>query len=369
MKRILTGFLLVFLFLSRSYGQQTAANFTFDVVCKGETTTLTSTSTVLPGDAIIIYMWDTTWNDGVLNPVQGTPAFGPEVTIHFPGPGVYDIGLKIYTQFNLMESIYRQVAISDVSAEFSVANLCFGDATQFTDLSTFENSTVTQWYWTFGDTYASNLPNPTHQYGAPGTYTANLAVTTVNGCTSNITQIIDIKDTPHFDLIYSINPVNVIGGVPQFEFYENQSMTVTANITSDYTGIMWSTWEATPSITVNKAGYYTCEVVNQYGCKTTLSFVVTVIEDRLVQPIPVLTPNGDGSNDVFLIKRYILPGDRYALTIFNRYGNEVYSSSNYQNDWNGDYKGTKVPEGPYYYFLKDKDGHEWKGPVNVLYNK
>jgi gliding motility-associated-like protein len=119
---------------------------------------------------------------------------------------------------------------------------------------------------------------------------------------------------------------------------------------------------------VHQTGEWSVTVTDDLGCKATSDFVVTVLEDKEVQPIPVITPNGDGSNDFFKIKRYLLPGDQYELTIYNRYGNEIYSSSNYQNDWDGKYEGTLVPEGPYYYFLKDKAGNEWKGPINVVYN-
>jgi|GEM_PF-1709882 len=367
MKRILTGFLLVFLFLSQSYGQQTAANFTFDVVCDGQTTTLTSTSTVLPGDSIILYLWDTTWSDGVLNPVNG---FGPNVTVHFPGPGVYDIGLKIYTKFNLMESIYKQVAVTNVVADFSAANFCFGDATQFTDNSMVENASITSWMWSFGDAGASNVQNASHTYLNSGTFSVNLQVTTVNGCTANVTKPIDIHSLPVISVDYSMTPFDVINNVPQFSFYEDQSMIASVNIEGAFSNITWlPTWENTPTITIDQTGNYSVHVTSDLGCISVVDFVVTVLEDKLVQPIPVMTPNGDGSNDVFKIKRYIMPDDRYNLTIFNRYGNEVYSDANYQNDWNGEYKGNLVPEGPYYYFLKDKDGQEWKGPVNVVYNK
>ena len=330
-------------------------------------TTLTSTSTVLPGDSIIDYRWDTTWNDGVLNPVSG---FGPQVTLHFPGPGVYNIGLKIYTKFNLMESIYKQVAVSDIKADFSDASFCLGSETQFIDLSTVENSTITSWLWSFGDAYSSSNQNPKHTYLNFGTYNVNLLVTTVNGCTNQISKTIVINDLPHFDLQYSLTPVDVIMGVPQFSFYEDQSLTATVNTAETVSNITWlPTWETTPSINIHQTGNYSVHLTNNNNCLSTLDFVVTVLEDKKMQPMHVFTPNNDGFDDVFRIKRYLLPGDRYQLTVYDRYGLEVYSSSDYQNDWNGEYKGSKVPEGPYYYYIKDKDGQEFKGPVNVIYTK
>jgi gliding motility-associated-like protein/uncharacterized repeat protein (TIGR01451 family) len=70
----------------------------------------------------------------------------------------------------------------------------------------------------------------------------------------------------------------------------------------------------------------------------------------------VITPNGDGKNDVFRIDGLELHPDN-TLSIFNRWGNEVFRSKGpYKNDWNGN----GLNEGTYYYLLKikEKDGSE-----------
>lgn len=70
----------------------------------------------------------------------------------------------------------------------------------------------------------------------------------------------------------------------------------------------------------------------------------------------VITPNGDGKNDVFRIDGLELHPN-HTLSIFNRWGNEVYRSNGpYKNDWNGN----GLNEGTYYYLLKikEKDGSE-----------
>ncbi len=64
----------------------------------------------------------------------------------------------------------------------------------------------------------------------------------------------------------------------------------------------------------------------------------------------VITPNGDGKNDVLQIDGLELYPD-HNLLIFNRWGNEVYKSNGaYKNDWNGN----GLNEGTYYYLLKIK---------------
>jgi gliding motility-associated-like protein len=64
----------------------------------------------------------------------------------------------------------------------------------------------------------------------------------------------------------------------------------------------------------------------------------------------VITPNGDGPNDYFVIKGL----DKYpdnSLQVFNRWGNKVYDDRGYGNDWDGTYNGENVPDGTYYYVL------------------
>jgi gliding motility-associated-like protein/uncharacterized repeat protein (TIGR01451 family) len=61
----------------------------------------------------------------------------------------------------------------------------------------------------------------------------------------------------------------------------------------------------------------------------------------------VITPNGDGKNDVFRVEGIELYKEN-TLSIFNRWGNEVYRSNGYTNNWNGD----GLSEGTYYYVLK-----------------
>ena len=58
----------------------------------------------------------------------------------------------------------------------------------------------------------------------------------------------------------------------------------------------------------------------------------------------IFTPNGDGSNDLFEIRNL---RSSTTLSITNRWGKEVFSSSDYKNDWTAD----NVSDGIYYYRL------------------
>ncbi|WP_207428526.1 Ig-like domain-containing protein [Pedobacter sp. SYSU D00535] len=80
-----------------------------------------------------------------------------------------------------------------------------------------------------------------------------------------------------------------------------------------------------------------------------------IVVEKPKQFIPAgFSPNGDGTNDNFVIEN--TGNNRISLEIFNRWGNRVYRSSDYKNDWDGRCTegvrlGEYVPDGTYYYIV------------------
>ncbi|WP_051633107.1 DUF7948 domain-containing protein [Thermonema rossianum] len=77
------------------------------------------------------------------------------------------------------------------------------------------------------------------------------------------------------------------------------------------------------------------------------------------KPVPpnVITPNGDGINDVF-----VLPEAGARLQVVNRWGKVVYESANYQNDWGG----SDLPAGVYFFYTVAPNGKECRGWLHLL---
>lgn len=95
---------------------------------------------------------------------------------------------------------------------------------------------------------------------------------------------------------------------------------------------------------------YTLTITTAAGCKNKDSVTVTVVP-YCIKPLNAFSPNGDGINDVWLVTNDNCTTNIRAF-VYNRYGSEVYKSANYQNDWNGTYKGKPLPDGTYYYVLE-----------------
>jgi gliding motility-associated-like protein len=78
----------------------------------------------------------------------------------------------------------------------------------------------------------------------------------------------------------------------------------------------------------------------------------------------VITPNGDGINDYWIIHNMDV-FTRCELKIYTSSGLEVFSTSNYQNDWNGKYKNNQLPAGAYHYIMK-KNNKIFSGTISII---
>jgi len=82
---------------------------------------------------------------------------------------------------------------------------------------------------------------------------------------------------------------------------------------------------------------------------------VTITVGDVLLPYQILTPNGDGNNDTFIVFGIDLY-PKNMVTIYNRWGNVVYNKNGYQNDWDGNSNVSTVvskslPIGTYYYLI------------------
>lgn len=75
-----------------------------------------------------------------------------------------------------------------------------------------------------------------------------------------------------------------------------------------------------------------------------------------------ISPNGDGKNDWFDLTGMEVRN----LSIYNRYGLEVYARTNYIKEWGGDdKKGRKLPTGAYFYAIEKKSGESLTGWIYI----
>jgi gliding motility-associated-like protein len=132
------------------------------------------------------------------------------------------------------------------------------------------------------------------------------------------------------------------------------------SVANTYTNYLWQNGNTTNSITVNDVGTYWVRVTNICGSTTdTIKISYCDIE------IPnVITVNGDGINDVFSIRGLQL--GVADVKILNRWGNLIYETKGYNNDWSP----KDINDGVYYYIINYPPNNKtYTGFVSVFGTK
>ncbi|QNE39958.1 T9SS type B sorting domain-containing protein [Hymenobacter sp. NBH84] len=117
------------------------------------------------------------------------------------------------------------------------------------------------------------------------------------------------------------------------------------------------------SLATSAAGFNQCFRVKAIGAGVLASYSNDACVDfaNKILLYNIITPNGDGLNDVFFVDNVALyPGN--TLTIFDRWGKEVYSARDYRNTWGGE----KTGPGTHYYLFKLADGTQYKGWFEIV---
>jgi len=153
-----------------------------------------------------------------------------------------------------------------------------------------------------------------------------------------------------FDVLSNDGLANV-SGVDVYVVSQPSNGTLLDDGTGTYTYV-----PNTNFIGVDSFSYEICSQTCDDVCSMATVFIA--VNGSLICDVPnIITPNNDGYNDVLFIP--CLSGTAYpnsTLMILNRWGDEVYNASPYNNDWNGTYNGSPLPEGTYFYILDLGDG-------------
>ena len=107
---------------------------------------------------------------------------------------------------------------------------------------------------------------------------------------------------------------------------------------------------------------FTYLISNESGHDTATVMVDILCDDLIIYS--GFSPNGDGVNDFFVIQG-IERFPNHELLVFNRWGNEVFAATDYQNNWDGTWAGKTLPDGTYFYVLKDGEGNTYSGYVQI----
>ncbi len=207
-----------------------------------------------------------------------------------------------------------------------------------------------------------NIANPVVNIPTPGSYIYNLSVTNAAGCKSASTDAVTIKILPKARIFAGNDTMIAI----------NQPLQLNAT-DIDNLGFVDYTWSSSfglnnatiknPIAILNNDRLYTVTATTANGCKAFDDINVRVFAKADILVPTAFTPNGDGVNDVL---RPVLIGIKELkyFTVYNRYGEIVFTTSIPNAGWNGLFKGKEQNTSS---FVLVVEGIDYKG--NVILKK
>jgi gliding motility-associated-like protein len=312
------------------------------------------------------------WNfgdpaSGINDTITITGASSSPFPTHvFTSPGVYTICVTFQEPGNPVSSICRTISIGLCCNGIIVStDICVQNSISFSILS---GATINSIAWNYNDPASgtnntSNLPSPTHTFSSVGNYTVTANVTascgtfpisypiTIINCASNCSGIIaSIDSCLENGTSFQVVSTNIINSI-NWNFDDPTSGT---NNTSAV---------ITPTHQFSIAGNYTIKAIVNFNCGVdTIEKNISIINCQNRNPaicelrIPnAFSPNSDNINDLFspLINASCLLTE-YKLLIFNKWGEQVFQSTNINRKWNGQYKNQDCPIGVYGYLINCK---------------
>jgi len=165
------------------------ADFSSNIVCANTNTSLTDQSTIVNG-TIDTYEWDIL-NDNTINYTT------QDATHVFTSGGTYDVELSVTTTDGCSNTTLQTVDVNYVPVpSFTSDSVCIGSVSTLTDASTITNSTISNVNWTFGDGNTGIGSPGTNIYPNAGDFTAQIDVTTTQGCTASTTDNVYVRELP-----------------------------------------------------------------------------------------------------------------------------------------------------------------------------
>jgi gliding motility-associated-like protein len=265
------------------------------------------------------------WNSGNTTAIYYTGAINSDSTIYVTVKNCF--GCAVKDSFTVNVKAPPTVTFTNVIA-------CAGECVTLTANASGSGLTYS---WSNGATTDTTTVCPY----ADSTF----SVTVSNGCAVKRSTTVSVY-TP---LLFACCDTTISSG---------ESTILTANSSSTYswvptTGLncdTCATVTATPSVTT----IYTVTGTDAHGCRDSRTIEVKVEINCFNFTVPnVFTPNmagPTGVNDEFYIKTENITN--WSITIYDRWGKEMFNSTNPLAYWNGNTEGgSEAPDGVYYYIL------------------
>lgn len=311
------------------------------VMCDGESITLTPSTSSTQGT----FLWNDNSNGSSLtvSPTTTTTYSVTYTLTECPNPSTSDAVITVYNK-----------PVPDFTPNETI--VCGNN-----DLSVTNTTTDgTDYFWVTSDGDTSSSITPTFNFSSNGLKSIQL-IASNPACEDSITKL---------DIIEVITKPTANFSLEQSDLSTNNT---TVNITNNSLNVSTYNWdfgdgststEGSSSISYSypiTEGDYIIKLITTNGqCQDSISQAIRIYEELLFFIPNSFTPNNnDSNNPVFrpIFTSGIIEST-YELIIMDRWGKQIFNSTNLLLGWDGTLNGKKLPVGSYIWKVKFKDSKE-----------
>jgi len=265
--------------------------------------------------------------------------------VTFNSPGTYIIELK-GKQFSCRDSILDTIIVfkrPKAIIENLPDKICNPGRVFLSNGSISE--LPIKYSWVISDGFVSSLQNPIVYFNSVGIYTVHLTVTTTSVCadTSNATILVNVVPSPDAAFIATPSVTTIFD---PFINFENRSSPDAITWEYDFKDGNTSNQSFTGNLYQTYGNYNVRLIVtNNFGCTDTSYQLVIINPEFRFWPPNAFTPGGDNLNDIFL--PICVGTEEYELKIYDKWGENLFTTNDFQQGWNGKFKGQPCKQDVY----------------------
>ncbi len=178
-----------------SVSETPTAVFSYDEACQGGATQFTDYSYIANDEDAYIETWYWSFNDPAAPDSASNHSSNKDPLHVYDTSGTYPVTLVVTTNTGCVDSVTNNVTVQpNPIAWYEPDTAACGEGrVNFYDMSTSENSTITNWQWNFEPGYGADIPNPSYTFSqVDSTYNVQLVATDAHGCKDTVVRPVSV---------------------------------------------------------------------------------------------------------------------------------------------------------------------------------
>lgn len=275
-------------------------------------------------------------------------------------PGIYYVETNYGTCTS--NSYSNRVTVSEASGQSATITSSLGNPFCYNgNATTLTTQTGNSYKWYKNNVLIAGANSNTYTTNEEGLYSVNvdfgscISTATINLQKIKFTSSLNISDTYTLSEGETKNVITTTDAVnPSYRWY------------LDDVAITGAT---AASLNINEIGNYKVIITQNSGCISfnEMLFTMNSLIDSNAVTIPnLISPNGDGINDTWIIPQKYTGGTDTEIILMSSTGELVFKTNNYINNWPENQLTFKNINPVYYYIINPKNGEAKKGSITVV---